>query len=45
MVPGMDKALQSVLGQDVALAGDPQMTGALGAALLACECDQDAHPS
>ena len=35
MVPGMDAALQSVLGQPVTLAPQPQTTGALGAALLA----------
>ena len=35
MVPGMDGALQSVLGQPVVVAPEPQMTGALGAAILA----------
>jgi activator of 2-hydroxyglutaryl-CoA dehydratase len=37
MVSGMDKALSAALGQPVATAHDPQMTGALGAALLAAE--------
>lgn len=36
MVPEMDAALQSALGQPVAIAPEPQMTGALGAAILAC---------
>lgn len=35
MVPGMDAALQSVLGKAVTIAPDPQLTGALGAAILA----------
>ncbi|OHB78685.1 MAG: hypothetical protein A2Z25_11630, partial [Planctomycetes bacterium RBG_16_55_9] len=35
MVPGMDAALQNALGQPVAISPDPQMTGALGAAILA----------
>ncbi len=35
MVPGMDAALQSALGKPVTIAPDPQMTGALGAAILA----------
>lgn len=37
MVPGMDRALERVFGQSVAVAPMPQMTGALGAALVACE--------
>jgi predicted CoA-substrate-specific enzyme activase len=37
LVSGMKKALESALGKPVALAPDPQMTGALGAALLAAE--------
>jgi predicted CoA-substrate-specific enzyme activase len=37
MVTGMDTALQSALGQKVTVAPDPQMTGALGAAILACK--------
>ena len=36
MIPGMNAALQSALGQPVDVAPNPQMTGALGAALLAC---------
>ena len=36
MIFGMDTALQSALGQEVTVAPDPQMTGALGAAILAC---------
>ncbi len=41
MIPGMDKALQSALGRPVSVAPDPQMTGALGAAILASRqlCD------
>ncbi len=35
MVPGMEAALQSSLAKPVTIAPDPQMTGALGAALLA----------
>ncbi|MEN6519864.1 MAG: acyl-CoA dehydratase activase [Armatimonadota bacterium] len=37
LVPGMDKALERVLGHRVETAPNPQMTGALGAALLACK--------
>jgi len=37
MVPGMDAALSKALGQPVRLCPQPQMTGALGAALLAAE--------
>ena len=37
MVPGMDSALTAVLGHAVSVAPEPQMTGALGAALLAAE--------
>lgn len=35
MVPGMDTALGSALGKPVTVASDPQLTGALGAAILA----------
>ena len=35
MVSGMDDALQAALGQVVTVSPDPQMTGALGAAILA----------
>jgi (R)-2-hydroxyacyl-CoA dehydratese activating ATPase len=35
MVPGMDAALVAALGQPVAIAPDPQLTCALGAAILA----------
>lgn len=35
MVAGMSEAMAAVLGQPVAIAPDPQLTGALGAALLA----------
>lgn len=34
-VPGMDKALAAELGRAVCVAPDPQMTGALGAAIIA----------
>jgi predicted CoA-substrate-specific enzyme activase len=37
LVPGMDRALESALGKPVAIAPDPQTTGALGAALLAAQ--------
>jgi len=37
MVPGMASALESALGVPVSIAREPQMTGALGAALLACD--------
>ena len=37
MVPGMDNALESALGNPVTIAADPQLTGALGAALLASQ--------
>jgi len=35
MISGMDAALQSALAQTVTVSPDPQMTGALGAAILA----------
>jgi predicted CoA-substrate-specific enzyme activase len=35
MISGMDAALQTALGQAVTVSPDPQMTGALGAAILA----------
>jgi predicted CoA-substrate-specific enzyme activase len=35
MVSGMDAALQSALGKSVTVSPEPQMTGALGAAILA----------
>jgi predicted CoA-substrate-specific enzyme activase len=35
LIPGMDTALESALGQTVTVSPDPQMTGALGAAILA----------
>lgn len=34
-IPGMDRALEGITGHPVTIAPDPQMTGALGAALLA----------
>ena len=37
MVPGMDIALADSLGASVQIAKEPQMTGALGAAILAAE--------
>lgn len=37
MVSGMAAALQAALGQAVAVSPEPQMTGALGAAILAAE--------
>ena len=41
MIGGMDTVLESVLGQPVTVAADPQMTGALGAALLASDYARD----
>ncbi|MFC1635896.1 acyl-CoA dehydratase activase [Planctomycetota bacterium] len=35
MITGMDAALETALGQTVTISPDPQMTGALGAAILA----------
>jgi predicted CoA-substrate-specific enzyme activase len=35
MISGMDASLQAALGQTVTVSPDPQMTGALGAAILA----------
>ncbi len=37
MIPGMDQAISKVLDKPVEICPSPQMTGALGAALLACE--------
>ena len=37
MVAGMSEAMAAVLGQPIAVAPDPQLTGALGAALLAAK--------
>jgi predicted CoA-substrate-specific enzyme activase len=37
IVPGMDRALADSLGASVQVAEEPQMTGALGAAILAAE--------
>jgi len=36
LIPGMAEALQRATGHEVTIAPDPQLTGALGAALLAC---------
>ncbi len=35
MVPGMETALEESLGKKVRVCSNPQMTGALGAAILA----------
>ena len=35
MVSGMEAALESALGKSITVSPDPQMTGALGAAILA----------
>ena len=35
MIPGMDSAVAAALGAEVTVSPDPQLTGALGAALLA----------
>ena len=45
LVPGMDRRLEEALGQPVAVAAEPQMTGAVGAALLACDQAQDTAPA
>ena len=37
LIPGMDSALQTALGQKVRVSPEPQMTGALGAAILAAK--------
>jgi (R)-2-hydroxyacyl-CoA dehydratese activating ATPase len=37
MVSGMTAALEAALGQNITVSPDPQMTGALGAAILAAE--------
>jgi len=37
MIPGMAEALHSVLRQEVTVCAEPQMTGALGAAILAAQ--------
>ena len=37
MIPGMQAAMQNALGQNVQVSPEPQMTGALGAAVLAAE--------
>jgi predicted CoA-substrate-specific enzyme activase len=37
LISGMNDALQTALGQDVTISPEPQMTGALGAAILAIE--------
>ncbi|UCG57055.1 MAG: hypothetical protein JSU70_19595 [Phycisphaerales bacterium] len=37
LIPGMDVALQNALGRSVTVSPDPQLTGALGAAILACD--------
>lgn len=39
LIPGMDKALESALGRKVAVCSEPQLTGALGAAILAARGD------
>ena len=36
LIPGMTDALASAVGVEVAVAPEPQMTGALGAAIVAC---------
>jgi activator of 2-hydroxyglutaryl-CoA dehydratase len=35
LVPGMDRVLQSALATPIRIAPDPQLTAALGAAILA----------
>ena len=45
LIPGMDDQLAAVLDRPVTVAADPQMTGALGAALLACEQAETPPPA
>jgi len=42
-ISGMETALQAALGQPVAISPEPQMTGALGAALLARRADESVN--
>jgi predicted CoA-substrate-specific enzyme activase len=42
-ISGMETALQTALGQPVAISPEPQMTGALGAALLARRHSENMH--
>lgn len=44
LIPGMDRALESAIGQPVAIAPNPQMTGALGAAILAARQRRTTFP-
>jgi len=44
LIPGMDAALRNALNQPVTVAPNPQMTGALGAALMACAGAGDVRP-
>jgi predicted CoA-substrate-specific enzyme activase len=45
LIPGMNKALERIIGQPVIIAPYPQMTGALGAAILAArESHQPEEP-
>ena len=37
MIPGMNVALESVLQKPVTTSSEPQLTGALGAAIMACD--------
>jgi activator of 2-hydroxyglutaryl-CoA dehydratase len=37
IVSGMDRALEFALGQSISIAPNPQMTGALGAAIIAAK--------
>ena len=45
LAPGMAAALQIALGKPVMLAPDPQVTGALGAAILASQRSTNLPPS
>lgn len=44
LIPGMNTALETILKCAIQVAPDPQMTGALGAALLACRKCASASP-
>jgi len=44
LVPGMSAALESALDRPVVVAAEPQLTCALGAAILACERLRRLHP-
>ncbi len=44
LIPGMDKMLELALGHPVVIVPRPQMSGALGAALIACGLEAEVTP-